>query len=243
WVCISMGVVPPVLATPKTTERPKPCDGWRWVPDSGIWCLHPAEKHMTTLTSHTDRPRPSDLLLFAALWVVLPASFRVAMLIDWVGTGMPTATVQNLLLGVFLGLLQDGFMAFQALIVMLVARRWLPGRTWLWLTGAVFVVYNVWAIFDVLLYYNIDLRMTSSFVHFLLDAEVFWDSVEDAGAWMLIGGMATVLVASFLFFCALAPRLERLRLEQQQALVGIGIGIGAVGSVVLGPGELMYMTN
>lgn len=173
------------------------------------------------------------LRTFSAWWLVLPLLARAALLVMWARKGVPEATAANIGVGLALGALQDALIGAQALAAWWLVRatgravgrpRWGDRASWA-LLGALGGVYGLWLLVDVLLYANIELRMTASFWHFFLDVGSFWDSAAASGLWLL-GGAVGVLGAG------LAAWLRRMR----RALGGAPRGARAlaVGALAVG---------
>jgi len=182
---------------------------------------------------------------FLVVWIALPAALRVVMLTAWLTSAHQDWPLFRFLLGVTLGVCQDLFIAFQALLVMRAARwitRGLP-LIWLGIGYVIFVALTIYQLVDFLLFLGIDLRMTASFWHFFLDAEVFLDSVEEIGLRYIIGGTAFVIVGAMLVFWYLASAFREIELTRRVGLSALGISTIGVLGALYGPGELMYIAN
>lgn len=184
------------------------------------------------------------LLPALLVWIALPSLFRTGILIKWLGTHVLGLGLLDLFIGLGLGLLQDAFIALQALGVMLLIRRLLPGRsTWMWVGGALLTLFTTYYLFDFLLFWNIDLRMNASFLQFIRDADSFVDSANDVGIGWLVGFILLFVSAIVYAFRKSQPRFDALQLSPAVALLALGVSGGAVASVLIAPGELMYRAN
>lgn len=200
-------------------------------------------------TTPPPSPRPAALrraLPLLAVWMALPALLRLPMLLDWVLREPPDGGgAGSVALGIALGLVQDAFVAFQALVAMVLVRRLTgPQRSlWIWSGCAAFIFFASYTLIDYLLYLGIDLRMTSSFFHFFLDAGVFMDSVDEIGVRWVAAGIALVVLGSIGLFWRLRARLRPVELTLPLAAGGLLLGVVGTSGALLAPGELMYLAN
>jgi len=145
-------------------------------------------------------------------------------------------------LGLCLGGAQDLAIVLQVVALTLLFRTQ-SSRISTVFFGVCFALIQLYYVFDFLLFINIDLRMTASFFHFFGDAEVFTDSLDDAGMGAVLASLVVLATGTVFIVRRQTHGLAALRFERGGVVLFVAAQLAAAAGLLLAPGELMYLSN
>ncbi len=186
----------------------------------------------------------AGLAWMLAVWLVVPLTLRLSILASRAVFTQQVST-SELLIWIVLGGVQDLFVAFEAVLVMvLLGKAYHRAPRAVTVSAcALFFLFQAYVLFDHLLYRAIHIRMDISYFSFFTEADSFLDSAIDTGLWHFLAGLVAIALISGCLYRSFRRRLPQMRLTMPAALAMTLAAVVAIGSMIWLPADTTYCLN
>ena len=145
----------------------------------------------------------------------------------------------------FCGSLQDAFLAWQAILLVLVLKACLPFAFpfLFWVLGLGYFLIQLDVVFDAFLFYKTSMRFDVSFYKFIDDIKCFWDSAKARGIGIFIAISFSLLTINLLTMSFLQSHMWAFVFSKAFLWMGFGLGIISLSAHLFLPRRIAYTTT